>query len=164
MKGIARSSSVLTLNQLTNPQSIIFKTILGAAMSSPMPVSSIPECIKAIQPDSNGWVPPGTCGYYGKMYYPSFIAAAVFSIIAGAMLLGHLIQAIRYSNSRLQRFAVSVSTCLFTGYVARAVGTRHQQNIYIAAFSDTMVLVSPICKKSLQTPKKNLVIHYWPLM
>lgn len=115
-------------------------------MTSPTPVSSIPECIKTIEPDSNGWVPPGTCGYYGKMYYPSFTQAAIFSALAGVMLLGHLVQAIRYPKSGLQRFAVFVSICLFAGYVARTVGTRHQQNIYIAAFSDTMVLVSPICE------------------
>ncbi|KAH8597063.1 hypothetical protein B0O99DRAFT_671125 [Bisporella sp. PMI_857] len=113
-------------------------------MTPPTPVSSIPECTSTIKPDSNGWVPPGTCGYYGKMYYPSFTAAATFSSLAAAILLGHLVQAIRHPKSGLQKFAVFASTCILAGYIARTFGTRHQQNIHIAAFSDTMVLVVPI--------------------
>lgn len=113
---------------------------------SPTPVSSIPQCTTTIKPDSNGWVPPGTCGYYGKMYYPSFTAAVIFSILAGIILLGHIIQAARHPKMGLQRLAVFASFCLFAGYVARTLGTRYQQNISITAFSDTMVLIIPICQ------------------
>ena len=109
------------------------------------PVSSIPQCTTTIKPDSNGWVPPGTCGYHGKMYYPSLVAAVVFSVLVGVVLLGHLVQAARYPKSGLRQLVASASTLLFAGYIARTIVTRHQQNIYIAAFSDTMVLTCPTC-------------------
>lgn len=122
----------------------IMNTIV-IAMSSPTPVSSVPHCTTTVKPDRNGWVPPGTCGYYGKMYYPSFSVAVGFSALAGAILLSHFTKAVRHPKSVHQRLAVLASTCLFVGYVARTIGTRYQQNIHIAAISDTMILVSPIC-------------------
>ena len=114
-------------------------------MSSPTRVSNTPKCTTTIKPDSNGWVPPGTCGYHGKMYYPSFGTAIIFSALAATMLFGHLVQAARFPRSGLHRLAVFSCTCLLTGYVARAIGSHRQQNIYLAAISDTTILVSPIC-------------------
>lgn len=114
-------------------------------MSEPTQTSNIPACITR-EPDHNGYVPPGTCGYHGKLYYPSFMLALIFTAIASTILLGHLTQLIRHPRDGLQQYAVFISTCLVLGFVARTIGTKDQQNIYLAAVSDTVVLVSPICK------------------
>jgi hypothetical protein len=117
-------------------------------MLVPTLTSTIPLCTTTRQPDSNGYVPPGTCGYHGKMYYPSFAIAVLFTVIAAAILTGHLVQTFRYPKDGPQKFLSFISACIFSGYVARTVGTRHQQNIPIAAFSDTMILICPTRKFS----------------
>jgi len=113
-------------------------------MLEPMQTSVAPACV-TIQPDSNGYVPPGTCDYHGKPYYPSFILAVIFTALATVILTAHLILSIRYPENGLRRFAVFISTFLVVGFAARTFGTRDQQNVYLSAVSDTVVLVCPIC-------------------
>jgi hypothetical protein len=119
-----------------------------------------PPCPKTtVRPDSNGWVPPGTCGYISRPYYPSFTAALVFSAAAAAVLavyvftIGRIIRLRRRQPDPswkncfvLPGFAVFISTCLLVAYVLRAWGTRYMQVPEFVAFSDTLVLVCPICQ------------------
>jgi hypothetical protein len=61
---------------------------------------ALPTCIQTITPDKNGYVPPGTCGALYE-YYPSFAAAIVFSIIFGALTIGHIFLAARFKTVSL---------------------------------------------------------------
>ncbi|KAH7070242.1 hypothetical protein FB567DRAFT_216965 [Paraphoma chrysanthemicola] len=113
-----------------------------------------------VRPDVNGWVPPGTCGYISRPYYPSFIAALVFSTAAAVVLAGFLHMIVRVARQRprlldqstpswrhrllLPVFGTLISTCLLIAYVLRALGTRHQQVHEFVSISDTLVLMCPI--------------------
>ncbi|CAI6332875.1 unnamed protein product [Periconia digitata] len=108
-----------------------------------------------VKPDVNGWVPPGTCGYLSRPYYPSLFAAIVFSAAAAFVIAGYAIRTVRaasctprkelaYSSVKLLSTGASLSACLFAAYVLRAVGTRHQQEPAFVALSDTVVLICPM--------------------
>jgi hypothetical protein len=53
---------------------------------------AIPTCIQTITPDKNGYVPPGTCNALYN-YYPSFVAALIFSCFFGMLTVAHIWQA-----------------------------------------------------------------------
>ncbi|KAH7078112.1 hypothetical protein BKA63DRAFT_279754 [Paraphoma chrysanthemicola] len=129
--------------------------------TTPSASSSSQGCPEStVKPDANGWVPPGTCGYISRPYYPSFIAALVFSTAAAAVLAGYMYMILRVARRRprlldqstplwkhrllLPTFGALISTCLLIAYVLRALGTRHQQVLEFVAFSDTLVLMCPI--------------------
>ena len=52
----------------------------------------LPTCIQTIEPDKNGYVPPGECGSLYN-YYPSFIAAIIASVTFGILTVAHITQA-----------------------------------------------------------------------
>jgi hypothetical protein len=124
-------------------------------------VKSLPSLcpVTTIRPDSNGWVPIGTCGYISRPYYPSFAAALVFSAAAVAVLAGFTFRIVRHRRRRqdlswqndllLPVFAAFISTCLLVAYVVRAIGTRYQQMPGFVAVSDTLILICPICQSSV---------------
>ncbi|KAF1970901.1 hypothetical protein BU23DRAFT_201500 [Bimuria novae-zelandiae CBS 107.79] len=129
-------------------------TLLASDSTSPSPV-----CLSTtVQPDANGWVPPGTCGYLSRPYYPSLTTALVFSVAAAAALAGFALRIARRRRGRLTErktrlwrdilgvpwLGAFISTCLLIAYVLRAFGTRHQQEPVFVAFSDTLILVCPI--------------------
>jgi hypothetical protein len=60
---------------------------------------AIPTCVQTIIPDSNGYVPPGTCGALWQ-YYPSFNAAVAFAVLFGLLTAVHIWQAARYNKVR----------------------------------------------------------------
>jgi H+/Cl- antiporter ClcA len=116
-----------------------------------------------VTPDANGWVPPGTCGYISRPYYPSFVAASIFCAAAASVLIGYLSLICRSASCRhrwprqekkmsprnslrLPWFGALIATCLLAAYVLRSFGTRHQQVPEFVAFSDTLVLICPICE------------------
>lgn len=59
----------------------------------------LPACSQTITPDSNGYVPPGTCGALWN-YYPSFGAAIVFTILFAVLVMVHVWQAVVYRKVR----------------------------------------------------------------
>lgn len=56
---------------------------------------AVPTCIQTIEPDANGYLPPGTCNALWD-YYPSFSAAVAFTVLFGLLTLAHLYQAIAH--------------------------------------------------------------------
>lgn len=114
-----------------------------------------------VTPDANGWVPPGTCGYLSRPYYPSFLAALLFSAAAAAVLAGFVLVGVRAGRSHQERLreksapswkdyilpwcGVLLAACLLAAYVLRALGTRHMQVAEFVAVSDTLVLMCPLC-------------------
>jgi hypothetical protein len=154
-------SEGFTLTVLFHLPSLSMKSLALALMASGAPVKhlSSPCPTTTIRPDVNGWVPPGTCGYISRPYYPSFTAALVFSAAAAAVLAVFASKIVRISRLRrrqpdlswrncfvLPGFAAFLSTCLLVAYVLRAFGTRYMQVPEFVAFSDTLVLVCPICQ------------------
>jgi hypothetical protein len=122
-----------------------------------------------VRPDTNGWVPPGTCGYISRPYYPSIVAALIFSAVAATILVRYALMIIGVNfrhRRRLSEGSISlwrdnlllpwvgalISTCLLAAYILRAFGTRYQQVPQFVASSDTFVLVCPICQSSVSTP------------
>lgn len=57
----------------------------------------VPTCVQTITPDSNGYVPPGTCGALWD-YYPNFAAALLFAVLFAALTTIHIWQAARYKK------------------------------------------------------------------
>jgi hypothetical protein len=60
---------------------------------------AIPTCIQTIDPDKNGYVPPGTCGAIWN-YYPSFGAALAFTGLFAALVIVHLWMAVKCKKVR----------------------------------------------------------------
>ncbi|GKT43617.1 putative lipid transporter atnI [Colletotrichum spaethianum] len=65
---------------------------------------AIPTCIQTIEPDANGYVPPGECGAIWN-YYPSFVAALVFAVLFGLLTAVHIWQAAKHKKVRVNAFA-----------------------------------------------------------
>ena len=53
---------------------------------------TIPTCIRTLEPDENGYLPPGTCDSIYP-YYPSFGAALAAAIFFGGLTIAHITQA-----------------------------------------------------------------------
>ncbi|EFE39143.1 hypothetical protein TRV_06190 [Trichophyton verrucosum HKI 0517] len=62
------------------------------SLSLDLPVNT---CTPTIAPDKNGWVPPSECNAL-YLYYPSFGAAIAFSVLFGAVMIVHFVQATIY--------------------------------------------------------------------
>lgn len=56
-------------------------------------------CHPTIQPDKNGYVPPGECNALYD-YYPSFGAAVLFSVLFGIVMVLHIGQAFYFKKVR----------------------------------------------------------------
>lgn len=81
----------ITLDPITLPDETIgAKTI----------TLDIPECSPTITPDSNGYVPPGSCNAQYN-YYPSFAAALVAAIFFGVITFVHIAEGIKYKKVSL---------------------------------------------------------------
>lgn len=130
--------------------------------------STTHDCpVSTVTPDANGWVPPGTCGYVTRPYYPSFAAASIFTVIAAAVLLGWARMMFRVTARRkelpgsnslscissyiIPSIGLSISLCLLAAYLLRAVGTKHQQVPEFVAYSDVLVLMCPIRQFTLHS-------------
>jgi hypothetical protein len=73
---------------------------------------AIPTCIQTITPDPNGHVPPGTCGALWD-YYPSFVAALIFTGIFGVLTITHVYQAVKLRKVQpMHKYASNVVTNL----------------------------------------------------
>ncbi|KAF5589150.1 RTA1-like protein [Fusarium pseudocircinatum] len=57
----------------------------------------VPTCVQTLEPDENGYLPPGTCNANWN-YYPSFAAAVVFALLFAALTGVHIWQAARYKK------------------------------------------------------------------
>lgn len=70
---------------------------------------ALPTCVQTIEPDANGYVPPGSCGALWN-YYPSFAAAIAFAVVFGVLTAVHIWQAARYKKVR--KSALHTFSCL----------------------------------------------------
>ena len=109
---------------------------------------AIPTCSQTIKPDSNGYVPPGSCGAMWN-YYPSFGAAVFFSLLFGAVTLAHVYQAVKF---RKRWCWVIIVACLWEtmAFVFRTISTRHQQASGVLLVFQVFVLTAPLCESFAQ--------------
>lgn len=127
----------------------------------------IPTCVHTIEPDKNGYVPPGSCGALYD-YYPSFVAAAVFSGLFGVLMMLHIAQAAKlksvsfcdygwsgYVLNIVQKFSwVVIMGAIWetAAFVFRTISTKHQQSAGIDLVSTIFVLLAPLCWSSISVP------------
>ncbi|KAG9504856.1 hypothetical protein J7337_004835 [Fusarium musae] len=64
----------------------------------------VPTCVQTLEPDENGYLPPGTCNAHWN-YYPSFAAAVIFALLFAALTGVHIWQAARYKKVRVNAYA-----------------------------------------------------------
>lgn len=83
---------------------------------------AIPTCIQTITPDKNGYVPPVTCNALYN-YYPSFVAALVFSCFFWTLTVGHIWQA-AYFKTVLPLFTLE-RECDLNFYIEILLGDHH---------------------------------------
>ncbi|KAI1483239.1 RTA1 like protein-domain-containing protein [Daldinia eschscholtzii] len=102
----------------------------------------IPTCIQTIEPDKNGYLPPGTCNALWD-YYPSFSAALVFTIIFGLLTLVHLYQALAY-RKKFCWVIIMAGIWETMAYLFRTVSTHHQQSSGIYLAFQIFILLAPL--------------------
>ncbi|KAL7622595.1 hypothetical protein AAE478_008105 [Parahypoxylon ruwenzoriense] len=103
---------------------------------------AIPTCIQTIEPDSNGYLPPGTCNALWN-YYPSFSAALAFTLLFGLLMFLHLYQAVAYKK-KFCWVIVMASFWETMAYLFRTVSTRHQNITGIYLVFQVFILLSPL--------------------
>jgi hypothetical protein len=86
-----RDEVIITRDPITLPHATI--------TNEPITLNLPPKCVQTDIPDSNGFVPVGTCGS-NYNYYPSFGAAVAASILFGIVTVVHIVQAASYKKVR----------------------------------------------------------------
>jgi len=104
----------------------------------------IPTCVRTIEPDENGYLPPGTCGALWA-YYPSFNAAVAFASLFGLLTGVHIWQAALYKKPFCWVIIMAAmwETVAFT---MRAASAKQQQNTGILLVFQGFILLAPLCK------------------
>ncbi|GJC77271.1 putative lipid transporter atnI [Colletotrichum liriopes] len=103
---------------------------------------AIPTCVQTIEPDANGYVPPGECGAIWN-YYPSFVAALVFAVLFGLLTAVHIWQAAKHKK-RWCWVIIMASIWETLAFVFRAASSKQQQSDGIYLVFQIFVLLAPI--------------------
>ncbi|KAK2026641.1 RTA1 domain-containing protein [Colletotrichum zoysiae] len=103
---------------------------------------AIPTCIQTIKPDSNGYVPPGECGAIWN-YYPSFVAAVVFTGLFALLTAVHIWQAARHKK-RWCWVIIMASIWETLAFVFRAASSKQQQSDGVYLVFQIFILLAPI--------------------
>lgn len=108
---------------------------------------AIPTCIHTINPDKNGYVPPGTCGALYD-YYPSFAAAIVVAILFGILTIAHITQAAVYKkvSSSVQDIWL-VTTTNLNGNTEVLLGHYHGKFVGVCVIRRTIDINSQPTKR-----------------
>jgi hypothetical protein len=98
---LALSTPPLTMETFTTTKLIVIDGETNSQFTLPAQTITlaIPTCIQTIDPDKNGYVPPGTCGAIWN-YYPSFRAALVFTGLFAALVIVHIWMSVKYKKVR----------------------------------------------------------------
>ncbi|KAI1208639.1 RTA1 like protein-domain-containing protein [Annulohypoxylon truncatum] len=120
---------------------------------------AIPTCIQTIEPDANGYLPPGTCNALWD-YYPSFSAALAFAILFGLLTLAHLYQGIAY-RKKFCWVIVMASFWETMAYLFRTVSTRYQSNTAIYLVFQIFILLSPLWVNAFCYMVLGRMIHFF---
>ncbi|KAF5680453.1 RTA1-like protein [Fusarium denticulatum] len=97
----------------------------------------VPTCVQTLEPDENGYLPPGTCNAHWN-YYPSFAAAVTWCwviIMAGIW-----------------------ETMAFT---FRAISTKHQQSTGVLLTFNIFILLAPIWVNAYAYMTLGRMVYYF---
>ncbi|EZF28976.1 hypothetical protein H109_07850 [Trichophyton interdigitale MR816] len=126
------------------------------SLSLDLPVNT---CTPTIAPDKNGWVPPSECNAL-YLYYPSFGAAIAFSVLFGAVMIVHFVQATIYKAGFVWVILMGATwECI--GFVARSAGTRDQQSSGLATTAQLFILLSPLWVNAFDYMALARMIHFY---
>ncbi|KAM5440968.1 hypothetical protein MferCBS31731_004107 [Microsporum ferrugineum] len=126
------------------------------SLSLDLPVNT---CTPTIAPDKNGWVPASECNAL-YLYYPSFGAAIAFTVIFGAVMLAHFIQATIYKAGFVWVILMG-ATWECVGFLTRSLGTRDQQSSALATTSQLFILLSPLWVNAFDYMVLARMIHFF---
>ncbi|RYP09149.1 hypothetical protein DL765_008540 [Monosporascus sp. GIB2] len=102
----------------------------------------LPTCIQTIEPDANGYLPPGTCHAIWN-YYPSFSGSLIFLLLFVLLTMAHVYQAVIYKK-RFCWVIIMASLWETLAYIFRTVSTRHQNIAGVYTVYKVFILVSPL--------------------
>ncbi|KAF7539256.1 hypothetical protein G7Z17_g12455 [Cylindrodendrum hubeiense] len=103
---------------------------------------SIPTCVQTLEPDENGYLPPGTCNAIWN-YYPSFAAALVFMGLFAIMTAVHIWQAAKYKK-RWCWVIIMAGLWETFAFLFRALSTKDPQNEGIYLVFQIFILLAPL--------------------
>ncbi|WKT45531.1 RTA-like protein [Fusarium oxysporum f. sp. vasinfectum] len=119
----------------------------------------IPTCVQTLEPDENGYLPPGTCNAHWN-YYPSFAAAVVFALLFAALTGVHIWQAARYKKTWCWVIIMAGiwETMAFT---FRAISTKHQQSTGVLLTFNIFILLAPIWVNAYAYMTLGRMVYYF---
>ncbi|KAF2171096.1 hypothetical protein M409DRAFT_19067 [Zasmidium cellare ATCC 36951] len=118
-----------------------------------------PTCTPTIQPDKNGYVPPGSCDALWQ-YSPSFAAATAFAVLFGILLIAHIVQAIYHRVGYTWVIIMAVSWEA-ASYGSRAAASLNQQSDGLATTSQLLVLVAPVWVNAFAYMAFARIVHFF---
>ncbi|KAK1857219.1 rta1 domain protein, partial [Colletotrichum chrysophilum] len=123
---------------------------------------ALPTCVQTIEPDANGYVPPGSCGALWN-YYPSFAAAIAFAVVFGVLTAVHIWQAARYKKVRQRWCWVIIMASIWEtlAFVFRSLSTRYQQNSGIYLIFQIFILLAPLWVNAFAYMTLGRMIHFF---
>ncbi|KAL0939984.1 RTA1 domain-containing protein [Colletotrichum truncatum] len=103
---------------------------------------AIPTCVQTVEPDANGYVPPGECGALWN-YYPSFTAAIIFAVLFGVLTGVHIWQAAAHRKKWC--WVIIMATIWETlAFSFRAISTKFQQSSGVYLVFQIFILLAPL--------------------
>ncbi|KAI8241160.1 putative transcriptional regulatory protein, partial [Colletotrichum sp. SAR 10_96] len=120
---------------------------------------ALPTCVQTIEPDANGYVPPGSCGALWN-YYPSFAAAIAFAVVFGVLTAVHIWQAARYKK-RWCWVIIMASIWETLAFVFRSLSTRYQQSSGIYLIFQIFILLAPLWVNAFAYMTLGRMIHFF---
>ncbi|EQB56579.1 RTA1 domain-containing protein [Colletotrichum gloeosporioides Cg-14] len=120
---------------------------------------ALPTCVQTIEPDANGYVPPGSCGALWN-YYPSFAAAIAFAVVFGVLTAVHIWQTARYKK-RWCWVIIMASIWETLAFIFRSISTRYQQNNGIYLVFQIFVLLAPLWVNAFAYMTLGRMIHFF---
>ncbi|SCN68108.1 related to RTA1-involved in 7-aminocholesterol resistance [Fusarium fujikuroi] len=119
----------------------------------------VPTCVQTLEPDENGYLPPGTCNAHWN-YYPSFAAAVVFALLFAALTGVHIWQAAQYKKTWCWVIIMAGiwETMAFT---FRAISTKHQQSTGVLLTFNIFILLAPIWVNAYAYMTLGRMVYYF---
>ncbi|KAF4422167.1 hypothetical protein F53441_14311 [Fusarium austroafricanum] len=119
----------------------------------------ITTCVQTLEPDENGYLPPGTCNANWN-YYPSFAAAVVFVLLFAVLTGVHIFQAARYKKTWCWVIIMAGiwETMAFT---FRAISTKHQQSTGVLLTFNIFILLAPIWVNAYAYMTLGRMVYYF---
>ncbi|RYO88813.1 hypothetical protein DL766_010244 [Monosporascus sp. MC13-8B] len=119
----------------------------------------LPTCIQTIEPDANGYLPPGTCHAIWD-YYPSFSGSLTFLLLFALLTVAHVYQAAMYKK-RFCWAIIMASLWEAVAYIFRTVSTRHQNIAGVYTVYKVFILVSPLWVNAFVYMLFKRMVHYF---